>query len=342
MVKRTQPQKDYVSSMEIQADSKQSDLMLPQLGCDWLEAGHQLAVVFVVATWGSSPRPVGSIMLVRDDMRIEGSVSGGCIEGAVIEASLDAIQSGIGQHLNFGVADETAWDVGLSCGGSIDVLITPVSESGMPAPLLKSMAEAVTSRQPLQLSASLTSTSVIMDEEPTVIKSGLDATLTNYIHLQEPRLQLILIGAVHIAQYLVPMAQSCGFNVTVIDPRGVFANPERFVDVDVKESWPSDILPQMILDNRTAFVTLTHDPKIDDDALLIALRNPVFYLSCLGSRRTHEKRYSRLQEHISDDILQKIYAPAGLNIGGRSPAEIAVSIMAEMIGAWRAPKRDAS
>ena len=328
--------------MATQADSQRSDVMLPQLGCEWLEAGHQLTVVFVVATWGSSPRPVGSTMLVRDDMRIEGSVSGGCIEGAVVEASLEAMQSGIGQHLNFGVADETAWDVGLSCGGSIDVLITPVSESGMPAPVLKSMAEAVKSRQPLQLSASLTSASVLIDEVPTVMQSGLDAASTSYIHLQEPQLQLILIGAVHIAQHLVPIAQSCGFDVTVIDPRGVFANPERFVDVDVKESWPSDILPQMILDNRTAFVTLTHDPKIDDDALLIALRNPVFYLSCLGSRRTHEKRYSRLQEHISDDILQKIYAPAGLNIGGRSPAEIAVSIMAEMIAAWRAPKRDAS
>ena len=333
--------------MTTQSDRYQDDIMLPQLGCDWHQAGHKLAIVFVTSTWGSSPRPVGSMMLVRDDMRIEGSVSGGCIEGAVIEAALDAMKSGTGQPLSFGVADETAWEVGLSCGGSIEVLVIPVGPSGMSFDILTALADAARLRQPLQLSISLATATVTRATEISVMQSGMQSVMQSggatgpeiYTHLQEPRLQLVIVGAVHIAQYLAPMAQSCGFEVTLIDPRGIFAHPERFASSTVKDVWPSDILPQMMLDARTAFVTLTHDPKIDDDALRIALQKPVFYLACLGSRKTHEKRCARLRDDATDEALQRISAPAGLDIGSRSPAEIAVSIMAEMIAAWHGPKR---
>ena len=325
--------------MTIQSDVYLDDIMLPQCGCDWHRAGHKLAVIFVTSTWGSSPRPVGSMMLVRDDMRIEGSVSGGCIEGAVIEAAIDAMKSGKGQPLTFGVADETAWEVGLSCGGSIEVLVIPIGPSGMSIDILTALADAARLRQPLQLSMSLASAMVTTAKEISVMQSGMDAEHKTYIHLQEPRLQLVIIGAVHIAQYLAQMAQSCGFEVTLIEPRGIFAHPERFASSPVKDVWPSDFLPQMSLDARTAFVTLTHDPKIDDDALRIALQKPVFYLACLGSRKTHEKRCIRLRDDVTDAALQRISAPAGLDIGGRSPAEIAVSIMAEMIAAWHSSKR---
>ena len=325
--------------MTIQSDLYLDDIMLPQRGCDWHRAGHKLAVIFVTSTWGSSPRPVGSMMLVRDDMRIEGSVSGGCIEGAVIEAAIDAMKSGKGQPLTFGVADETAWEVGLSCGGSIEVLVIPIGPSGMSIDILTALADAARLRQPLQLSMSLASAMVTTAKEISVMQSGMDAEHKTYIHLQEPRLQLVIIGAVHIAQYLAQMAQSCGFEVTLIDPRGTLAHPQRTASCPVKDVWPSDFLPQMSLDARTAFVTLTHDPKIDDDALRIALQKPVFYLACLGSRKTHEKRCIRLRDDVTDAALQRISAPAGLDIGGRSPAEIAVSIMAEMIAAWHSSKR---
>jgi len=309
------------------------------LAADWQSKGHQLALAIVISTWGSSPRQVGSVMLVRQDMQIAGSVSGGCIEGAVIEAALEAIEQGTGQRLDFGIADETAWEVGLSCGGRISVLVIPVAEDGLPAAKLQQIARQVTSRQLVQFSADAHTArlaNLTAKEQGEAMRSWLDEAAGLFHFVQPPPPRLIIIGAVHITQHLSAMAAQTGFQVVVIDPRSVFASQQRFSpDVDLQLTWPSDYLAVHKPDSSTALVTLTHDPKIDDDALVPALGAPLFYLACLGSRRTHDKRLSRLAEAgATEDQLSNIIGPAGLAIGAKSPAEIAVSILAQLIAAW--------
>ena len=309
------------------------------LAADWHKAGHQLAVAVVISTWGSSPRQVGSVMLVRQDMNIAGSVSGGCVEGAVIDAALQAIQDGRGQRLDFGVADETAWDVGLSCGGRISVLVLPVAETGLPSSDLLAFAEQVTARQPVSFIADTKGACLVRHSASASPqdRSWLEEDQGLFHFNQVPPPRLIIIGAVHITQHLSEMATQTGFQVVVVDPRSVFASRERFsASVEVALTWPSDYLAEQEPDSSTALVTLTHDPKIDDDALIPALKAPLFYLACLGSRRTHETRLSRLRAAgATESQLAKINGPAGLAIGAQTPAEIAVSVLAQLIAAWR-------
>ena len=318
------------------------DQALICLAADWQEQGHQLAIAIVISTWGSSPRQVGSVMLIRQDMQLAGSVSGGCIEGAVIDAALEAVQSGAGQRLDFGVADETAWEVGLSCGGRISVLVLPVADGGLPVARFQLLAEQIAHRQSARFTVDLNLMRLTetADAGCAQERSWLDqdAGLFHFIQPAPPR--LVIVGAVHITQHLAAMAAQTGFEVIVVDPRAVFASQQRFgSDIDLQLAWPSEYLATHQLDASTAVVTLTHDPKIDDDALGPAVKAPLFYLACLGSRRTHEKRLSRLREAgATDDQLAKIKGPAGLDIGAKTPAEIAVSILAELIAAWRAGK----
>ncbi len=326
--------------LRLSAHDQLTDRDLLILASDWCEAGRQVVLAFVMRTWGSAPRQTGALLVMDSQMEIAGSVSGGCIEGAVIEAGLASLESGVGTSLHFGVADETAWSVGLSCGGEIDILLTPIAEQGLPVSVLKEMAAICQTRQPVEISfnaqtgkaGALVSATDTQDMRSALSKDGQIFTL---LYAAPPR--LILIGAVHISQYLAQMAVSCGFGVSIIDPRGIFATDQRFApNVGLFASWPSDIMPELSLDSTTALVTLTHDPKIDDDALLLALSSDMFYLACLGSTRTHASRTKRLAEKgISADRIARISGPAGLDIGAKSPAEIAVSILAELIAAWR-------
>ena len=309
------------------------------LAADWAENGHQLAIAFVIHTWGSSPRQVGSIMIIRQDLEIAGSVSGGCIEGAVIEAGLEALKSGEGQRLDFGVADETAWEVGLSCGGQISVLVLPVADAGLPVTFLQEVRSVIEHRRKVTFSIDVKAAS-IRDTAVKDIEQGqslLDEKTGLFHFIQVPPPRLIIIGAVHITQYLSSMATKTGFQVVVIDPRPVFATQQRFgPDIDLQLVWPSDYFADHHVDGSTALVTLTHDPKIDDDALECVLDKSLFYLSCLGSSRTHQKRLKRLREAgATERALAKIKGPAGLPIGAKTPAEIAVSVLAELISAWR-------
>lgn len=309
------------------------------LAADWAKNGYQLAIAFVIQTWGSSPRQVGSIMIVRQDTEIAGSVSGGCIEGAVIESGLEALRSGEGQRLDFGVADETAWEVGLSCGGQISVLVLPVADTGLPVALLQKVTSVIGHRRKVTFTIDVNAASVgdaaVMNVEQG--RSWLDEKTGLFHFIQVPPPRLIIIGAVHITQHLSLMASQVGFQVVVIDPRSVFASQQRFIpDIDLQLVWPSDYFADHHIDSSTALVTLTHDPKIDDDALRCVLDEPLFYLSCLGSRRTQEKRLERLRAAgATDRALAKIKGPAGLPIGAKTPAEIAVSVLAELIAAWR-------
>jgi xanthine dehydrogenase accessory factor len=300
---------------------------------NWHSAGQRLALAFVIHTWGSSPRQVGSLMLIREDSQIAGSVSGGCVEGAVIDAALEIIKTGGSQRLDFGVADATAWEVGLSCGGKISVLVMAVTETGFSPALLADAAKSLAQRlpvgfclpvngEPAQHAASLPATSALVDDE--------------FWFVQAPRPQIIIIGAVHISQHLASMATQSGFDVTVIDPRRTFATVERFSGIKLVSDWPDRVLGKMVLDQETALVALTHDPKIDDAALHLVLGKPLFHIACLGSRRTHAARLERLSAAgFDDDVTAKIKGPAGLDIGAKTPAEIAISVLAELVAAFR-------
>ena len=314
------------------AETSIADDVLFAVAEDWQAAGHRLVIGVVIRTWGSSPRQMGSVMLVRDDRTIAGSVSGGCVEGAVVEAALGMMDSAGSQRLDFGVADADAWDVGLSCGGEISVWLVSVADGYFDAGLLRQSAAAMAERQTLGLRFDLASGQVQMIAPPaTHVLEDRAFTL-----VQTPRPQLIITGAVHISQHLAPMAMQLGFHVVVIDPRRIFATVDRFPGIVVHDKWPDEVLAEMVLDQDTALVTLTHDPKIDDAALHWGLAKPLFYIACLGSRKTHAARLDRLAAAGFDDATtSRIHGPAGLDIGAKTPAEIAVSVAAELVSAYR-------
>lgn len=311
---------------------------------EWQKGGHGVAIAFVIRTWGSSPRPVGSVMIVRDDLAVEGSVSGGCVEGAVIDAAQDAIAGGVGRRLDFGVADARAWEVGLSCGGKIAVLVTPVAETGLSPARLGELADDIATRRPSAVRLDATSGAMLEAEGEMAEETGETSSLSPdegiFIFWQVPPRRLMVIGGVHITQFLAPMARQAGYDVTVIDPRAVFTTEDRFPGTTCITAWPDEVMPDLRLDSRTAIVTLTHDPKIDDAGLNEALRSEAFYIGCLGSRKTHAARCERLAEAgFKPEDIVRLHGPAGLDIGAKSPAEIAVSILGQMIAVERLADR---
>ena len=300
---------------------------------DWATGGHGVVLATVVETWGSAPRPVGSHMVVRDDGQFEGSVSGGCVEGAVIadaEAMLSNADAPCFKTLEFGVSNTDAWAVGLACGGKIRILLERMDAAYLD--VLKSLNTARAQRQDVAMAHSLEGQTPILLDKPPYPESDEH----RFINPHLPALRLYIVGAVHIAQALAPMAHEAGFDVTVIDPRGAFLNAERFQNIQRIEEWPDDALNAVQLDGMSALVTLTHDPKLDDAALQVALKSDVFYIGSLGSTRTHAARLKRLEAlGFGHDDLGRIHGPVGLSIGAKSPAEIAVSILAELIQSFR-------
>ena len=303
------------------------------LAANWHANGHDLALALVISTWGSSPRQIGSLMLVRGDMQIAGSVSGGCVEAAVIDSAQELIKNGGSQRLDFGVADAAAWEVGLSCGGKISVLVMAVSKAGFPPHLLTSGAESLLGRQTVCFCLPVNGGQV-QKLQKVFEASKLEGD--EFLFVQAPLPQLIIIGAVHISQHLAAMSVQTGFDVMVIDPRRTFATAERFPGIRLVFDWPDIALADISLDCETALVALTHDPKIDDAALHKVLGKPLFHIACLGSRRTHAARLNRLSDAGFDaEETAKIKGPAGLDIGAKTPAEIAVSVLGELVAAYR-------
>ncbi len=315
-------------------DPDRSDI--PALALDWHRAGRGAVLATVVETWGSAPRPVGSQLVIDREGAMEGSVSGGCVEGAVITEALEAIEDGQPRLLDFGVSDDEAFAVGLACGGRIRVLVEPVG-GVLPEALLADLVAARTARKPVAYVADLDSPLRRLDSRDAhadrfrMDRSGVEEDGRTFVAVHNPPLRMIVVGAVHIAQPLVQMACACGYDPVIVDPRPAFGAAARFPGEIILDDWPDEALAAHGLDTRTCVVTLTHDPKLDDPAIRAAIRSDIFYLGCLGSTRTHAKRVDRLQQAgFSADEIARIHAPVGLNIGARSPAEIAVSIMAQI------------
>lgn len=314
---------------------------LPKLALDWHRAGRRVAIATVVETWGSAPRAVGSQLVIDAHGAMEGSVSGGCVEGAVIVEAVEALDDGKARVLEFGVSDDEAFAVGLACGGEIKVLVEPVG-AALPAPLLEDLVAARDANRPVAYVTELGDGTPHLAEAAAypdrfrLDRSGVEEDGRTFVAVHNPPLRMIIVGAVHIAQALVPMARACGYAPVIIDPRAAFGSEARFPGETIIEDWPDAAMAALKPDARTAVVTLTHDPKLDDPAIQVALRSDVFYLGCLGSKRTHAKRVDRLQEAgFSEAEIARIHAPVGLDLGGRQPAEIAVSVMAEVTQALR-------
>ena len=307
----------------------------------WHRDGKGAALATVVETWGSAPRQPGSQLAISGAGQIMGSVSGGCVEGAVVTEALEALADGIPRLLSFGVSDETAFSVGLACGGTIKVLVEPVAPM---ADLLAELVAARAARRGIAYAVNLT------DWTRALLAPGADALADarlrsdkaggeddgRFIAPHNPPLRMIVVGAVHIAQPLLQMARLAGYDPTLIDPRETFGAAERFPGETVLDAWPDEALASLAPDSRTAIITLTHDPKLDDPAIRFALRSPCFYLGCLGSKKTHAKRLERLEAAgFSAAEIARIHAPVGLNIGAKTPAEIALSILAQVTAVLR-------
>ena len=285
------------------------------------------AVATVVATWGSAPRPRGSQLLVHADGRFEGSVSGGCVEGEVLHAAAETIADGRFRRLRFSVGDERAWEVSLPCGGEIEVIVQPVAETGYPPALFDAVRDARAHGRSVEVTTDLTDGQSRLGDAPAP-----DRFVNSHA---QPR-RLLIVGAVQIAQSLAGFAAALDAVATIIDPRDRFRTAERFPGVTLDGRWPDEAIAALAPDASTAVVTLSHDPKIDDPALIAALASPAGYIAALGSRRSHAKRCERLAAAgIDEAALARIDAPAGIPIGALGPAEIALSVSAGMVRALR-------
>ena len=328
----------------------------------WLEAdAKRIAIATVVQSWGSSPRKAGAKMVISEAGEISGSVSGGCVEGAVIETAQEILQGGRPRLLHFGVADESAWEVGLACGGSIDVFVELLDPDnfafyqgmfsreleganvtiiqGAGDLLGKQVQFAPDGTQYGSLGQQLDQ---LASEAAASAGQSQRRQLTNdievFIELIRPAPTLVMVGGVHIAVGLARIAQTLGYHTIIIDPRRAFGSEARFPQVDrLIQAWPDKAFPQIELTSATAVAMLTHDPKIDDPALRAALNSPAFYIGALGSRKTHAKRQQRLTEMgFTDEQISRIHGPIGLAIGAATPEEIGLSIMAEVVATFRA------
>ena len=308
---------------------------IPETALRWHREGKGAVLATVVQTWGSAPRRVGSQLAISGAAEIQGSVSGGCVEGAVIVEALEALDAGELRELEFGVSDDDAFAVGLACGGTIRVLVEPVGDV-LPEMLLEDLVKARAARDPVAYVVDLDRSDRWLDRQGfadrfRMDRSGFEPDSRVFVGIHNPPLRLIVVGAVHIAQALLPMARIAGYDPAVIDPRETFASTERFPGTRLLHDWPDEAVETLGLDTRTALVLLTHDPKLDDPALEKALRSGCFYIGALGSTRTHAKRVTRLTEAgFTEDEIARIHAPIGLDIGAAGPSEIAVSIIAQM------------
>ena len=304
-----------------------------------------MAIATVVETWGSAPCPAGSQMIVADNGSIEGSVSGGCVEGAVVGEALDALAVGTPRLLTYGVTGEDAFAVGLACGGTIRILVQPVighegNAKGLPVAFLSDLVEKRAARVPVAIEVDLRTWAcrlVVADPETIMFPLGNAGIMGDrFVAVHTPPPRLILVGAVHIAQVLAPMAAAAGFEPIIMDPRSSFATRDRFPEQRVICDDTEDAIQLVGVDPQTAIVTLGHDPKIDDPAILEGVAKGAFYIGCLGSRRTHAARLDRLRKAgVADDALANIRGPVGLDIGAEGPAEIAVSILSELVATRR-------
>jgi xanthine dehydrogenase accessory factor len=335
----------------------------------WWTSGRRFALATVVDIKGSAPRPPGASMAVSADGEAVGSVSGGCVEGAVYELSQQVLETGAPVLQTYGISDEDAFSVGLTCGGILDILVRPVDRSTLPT--FGAVANSIAAKQPVAVATVVSGEGAIAAQlavwpdraDGTLGATGLDAAVTDdargmlaqgqtgirhygpngerrqdevavFIEAFAPPPRMLVFGAIDFAAAVARIGKYLGYHVTVCDARPVFATPKRFPDADeVVCEWPHKFLAGTPVDERTVIAVLTHDPKFDVPLLEVALSTPAAYIGAMGSRRTHDDRLARLRElGVTDEQIARLRSPIGLDLGARTPEETAVSIAAEIIG----------
>jgi xanthine dehydrogenase accessory factor len=342
---------------------------------NWLTSGKRIALATVIKVEGSSPRPVGAKLVVSSKGELIGSVSGGCVEGSVIEEALQCLQSGKPKILHYGIDNSSPWSVGLACGGKIDVFIEPLFSStlkdGFNNSIFKKIIELLKENQPFVIATFITGNpqgvkglfvnekwvnndtihnwlkifpvrdmkELIQAGKPHLVEIEIESPQPTKVFLEPvlPQARMVIIGAVHIAAALVNFAHELGYRTIVIDPRSAFLTRDRFPLADeMIHAWPQDCLPKLNLVHSDCVAVLSHDEKIDVPALMEALKSPVRYIGLLGSLKTKNERFLTLKtEGVTEQELERIHAPIGLNIGAQEPEEIALSIIAEIISGQR-------
>jgi xanthine dehydrogenase accessory factor len=292
----------------------------------WRKAGHRVTFGTIVRTWGSAPRPVGALVVIRDDGQVVGSVSGGCVEDDLIDkVRAGGVAKDKPQLITYGVTNEEATRWGLPCGGTLELVMEPVTEKSAFGELLETISKQQLVRRRLD-----------MDTGRVALSSGtwkdvleFDGRVLTTVH--GPRWRLVLIGAGQLTRYLAEMAHMLDYHVLVIDPREEYAGGWDLAGVPLDRGMPDDVVAAANLDGHSAVVALTHDPKLDDLALMEALKSPAFYVGAIGSKKNNDARRLRLREfELSEGEIARLRGPVGLYIGSKTPPEIAVAILAEM------------
>lgn len=301
----------------------------------WLDGGHRVTMVTIVKTWGSSPRPVGSLLAVRHDGRLVGSVSGGCVEDDLVERIRNgSVAARLPEVLRYGVTREESQRFGLPCGGILQLVAEPMRD----ADAVKQMLHAVESGKIIARSLDLKSGCITIRPGGADQELEFDGNVLTAIH--GPRWRLLIIGAGQVSRYLAEMALALDYQVTVCDPREDYALSWEVEGINIAPGMPDDVVNAITPDPRTAIVCLSHDPKLDDLALLEALKSSAFYVGAIGSLANNEKRRLRLALFdISRAEIARLHGPVGLSIGSRTPPEIAISILAEMTAVRRGANR---
>jgi xanthine dehydrogenase accessory factor len=301
----------------------------------WLEQGDPVAVATVISTWGSAPRPAGSRMAISQSGKIAGSVSGGCLEGEVFEQAQAILTGKPAKLFHYGVSDDLAWTVGLSCGGEIDVLVEPL------APVHRDLISALEAERPVVLQTDVAETpgaralltaddpnaAALLERENPVRQDGV------FLEPFPRPPELFIFGGSHVAIPLTRLADGIGFRVTVVDARSKFAEQDRFPQARrVIHAWPDEVLKDLPMDGSTYVVILTHDPKFDDPTITAALRGRPRYVGAIGSKKTHRDRVARLvKSGIDPREIERVHAPIGLDLGARTAEETALAILAQMV-----------
>jgi xanthine dehydrogenase accessory factor len=302
------------------------DLEVLRKSAEWLDSGKRVLLVTVVKTWGSSPRPPGALLAVREDGIVVGSVSGGCIEDDIVERSRrEGAYITRPQAVTYGVSAEDARKFGLPCGGTIQLVLEPLTPDSRIGELLDSIEQGALVARKLDLDTALVSLGTANAADAL----AFDGQTLTTVH--GPRYRMLVIGAGQLSKYLAQIAVGLDYQVTVCDPREEYTETWDVAGITLVKTMPDDTVIAMNLDERCAVVALTHDPKLDDLALMEALKSPAFYIGALGSRANNAKRRERLREFdLSPEEIARLHGPIGLYIGSRTPPEIAVSILAEI------------
>ncbi len=313
------------------------DVEVIRTAMDWMNRGHRVVLGTVVRTWGSSPRPPGSLMIIRDDGQVAGSLSGGCIEDDLIErVKRGELAPRLPQATTYGASAEEAQRFGLPCGGTVQVVLEPLGAQSMLRELLAAIEQHHVVRRRLELGTGMVSIQPSKEADAVFF----DGQVLETVH--GPRLRLLIIGGGQLSRYLATFAVMLDYRVTVCDPREEYHEGWSAIEgVTLSRLMPDDLVIAMNLDAHSAVVAVTHDPKLDDLALMEALKTPAFYVGALGSRRNNDARRLRLLDFdVSQAEVARLRGPVGLNLGGRTPPEIAMAIVAEMTAVRRGMPMD--